>query len=115
MILNWAIEGVVDYLENGLFLSQTHKKCLEDWKRDSNSVKGWLFDNETNGVREEQQKGASITVVDAYRKYEFWCRENGLKTVSSKVFRSRMEDLGYRVITRDGYKRFKSLWSKSGL
>jgi len=114
MILNWAIEGVVDYLGNGLFLSQTHKKCLEDWKRDSNSVKGWLFDSESNGVTEEQQKGASITVVDVYRKYECWCRENGLKTVSSKVFRSRMEDLGYQVITRDGYKRYKSLWSKLG-
>jgi len=114
MILNWAIEGVVDYLESGLFLSPTHVKCLDDWKRESNSVQGWMSDTESNGVTEETRKGASITLVDAYKKYEFWCRDNGLKVVSSKVFRSRMEDLGYQVITRDGYKRYKSLWSSSG-
>ena len=114
MILNWAIEGVVDYLESGLFLSLTHVKCLDDWKRESNSVQGWMSDTESNGVTEETRKGASITLVDAYKKYEFWCRDNGLKVVSSKVFRSRMEDLGYQVITRDGYKRYKSLWSSSG-
>ena len=114
MILNWAIEGVVDYLKSGLFLSPTHVKCLDDWKRESNSVQGWLSDTESNGITEETRKGASITLVDAYKKYEFWCRDNGLKVVSSKVFRSRMEDLGYQVITRDGYKRYKSLWSRSG-
>jgi len=114
MILNWAIEGVVDYLESGLFLSHIHVKCLENWKRESNSVQGWISDSESNGVIEAKQKGASITLVDAYKKYEYWCRDNGLKVVSSKVYRSRMEDLGYQVISRDGYKRYKLLWSKSG-
>lgn len=110
MILNWAIKGVIDYLENGLFLSVAHVKSLADWKLESNSVQGWLSDSESNGVTEEPQKGAPITLVDAYRKYEYWCRENGLRVVSSKVCRSRMENIGYRVITRDGYKRYQSLW-----
>lgn len=113
MILNWAIEGVVDYLENKLFLSQAHEKLLDKWKRESNSVQGWISDSECNGVTEAEQKRASITLVDAYKKYEYWCRDNNFKVVSSKVYRSRMEDLGYQVITRDGYKRYKSLWSQS--
>ena len=113
MILNWAIEGVVDYLENKLFLSQAHEKLLDKWKRESNSVQGWISDSECNGVTEAEQKRASITLVDAYKKYEYWCRDNNFKVVSSKVYRSRMEDLGYQVITRDGYKRYKSLWSES--
>ncbi|MDB2649641.1 phage/plasmid primase, P4 family [Porticoccaceae bacterium] len=115
MILNWAIEGVIDYLKGGLFLSNIHAKCLENWKRESNSVKGWIADGECNGVSEEVQKHASITLVDAYKKYEFWCRDNNLKQVSSKLYRSRMEDIGYQVVIRDGYKRYKSLWSKPGL
>lgn len=115
MILNWAIEGVIDYLKGGLFLSNIHAKCLENWKRESNSVKGWIADGECNGVSEKVQKHASITLVDAYKKYEFWCRDNNLKQVSSKLYRSRMEDIGYQVVIRDGYKRYKSLWSKPGL
>jgi hypothetical protein len=66
-------------------------------------------------VSEKVQKHASITLVDAYKKYEFWCRDNNLKQVSSKLYRSRMEDIGYQVVIRDGYKRYKSLWSKPGL
>ena len=110
MILDWAIKGVIDYLENGLFLSVAHVKSLADWKLESNSVQGWLSDSESNGVTEEPQKGAPVIVTDAYSKYQYWCRENGLRAVSSKVCRSRMENIGYRVITRDGYKRYQSLW-----
>lgn len=105
MILNWALEGVTDYLENEkIFLSKAHDKCLAEWQHESNSVRGWLSDPDCSGMVDEEKTKLTIKVSLAYDQYGYWCTNNGVRNkVSSKVFKARMADLGHHIVIRDGY------------
>ena len=112
MILNWALQGVTDFLENeNIFLSKAHDKCLTEWQHDSNSVRGWLSDPDCSGMIDERKTKHAIKVTEAYLQYGYWCTNNGVRNkVSSKVFKARMADLGYNIVIRDGYSCYELLW-----
>ena len=112
MILNWALQGVTDFLENeNIFLSKAHDKCLAEWQHDSNSVRGWLSDPDCSGMIDERKTKHAIKVTEAYLQYGYWCTNNGVRNkVSSKVFKARMADLGYNIVIRDGYSCYELLW-----
>jgi P4 family phage/plasmid primase-like protien len=111
MILNWALQGVTDYLENQIFLSKAHYKCVAEWQRESNSVRGWVSDPDCSGMIDERKTKHAIKVTEAYDQYGHWCTNNGVRNkVSSKVFKARMADLGYNIVIRDGYSCYELLW-----
>jgi len=112
MILNWALQGVTDYLENEkIFLSKAHDKCLAEWQHESNSVRGWVSDPDCSGMIDERKTKHAIKVTEAYDQYGHWCTNNGVRNkVSSKVFKARMADLGYNIVIRDGYSCYELLW-----
>ena len=111
MILNWAVQGIKDYLETREFLSTAHYKCVAEWQRESNSVRGWLSDPNSSGMIDERKAKRTVKVTEAYEQYGHWCMNNGVRNkVSSKVFRGRMADLGQNVVIRDGYSCYDLLW-----
>lgn len=110
-ILSWAFEGLKDYLNNGLFLSQTHYACLAEWKRDSNSVLSWLHDDDKI---KERVSGTSILPLQAtiaYMFYNNWCVSNNRKPFNKKQFYSFMEEAGHIRSGNNGMQGFSKLTS----
>lgn len=110
--LAWAIEGVKDYLENGLYLSSAHHACLQEWKRDGNSVASWLNDAEDSGVGERKHGLASspLKTSHAYTIYKEWCRHNNRKPFNKQIFKSHIANIGHHESLYNGYSCFTGLY-----
>ncbi len=104
-ILNWAFEGVMDYLSNGLYLSNTHYSFISKWKREANSVLSWLSDVDDLYKRDDKSQ-LPLKATDAYYKYKIWCTQSHRKTYSKKEFYSYMTNAGYTPSNSNGVKVF---------
>lgn len=110
-ILGWALEGAIDYLESGLYLSNAHHACLEEWRRDGNSVKSWLHAEEENGIayRTKGMGKSPLRASHAYQIYLEWCRSNNRKPFSTQAFKAHMADAGYTTTKYGGYPSYCGL------
>jgi len=103
-VLNWALAGLIPLLARGK-PSPKPKAILdaqESGKQQSNSVKAWLSDSEAF-VNET----VCIGKKEAYNFYSNWCRQNGMRSVSSQKFWERIEmDFGDKL--KSSRKRFGS-------
>ncbi len=104
-ILGWAMNGAVDYLENGLYLSPAHDHCLAEWRRDGDSVTSWLHANEDNEIAPRRRGDGKhpLRVTHAYHIYREWCRHNNLQPFNSQVFKAHMQGAGCATTTYNGY------------
>lgn len=109
-ILAWALEGVKDYLENGLYLSPIHDKAISEWKVDGNSALAWLND-EDNGVyaRIKGDKTKPLPKTKAYRIYRNWCVNNNRSPFRSKIFYNFIEESGIIATKNTGIWCFTEL------
>ncbi len=113
-VLGWALTGVADYLQNGLYFSPEHYLKLETWKRDSNSVSSWLHDHGDSGVvLEPDTPNIFIRVSDAYRLYRQWCVMANRRPYGKSQFKGYMADQGHLDSIRDGNSVFKDIRSMS--
>ncbi|EII3115730.1 hypothetical protein HJ076_17490 [Vibrio parahaemolyticus] len=110
-IFGWALQGVIYYLEHGLYLSPAHSKCLEDWRRDGNSVNSWLHAEEDNGIayRTKGMGKSPLRARHAYQIYLEWCRSNNRKPFSNQAFKAHMEGVGYLTTKYNGYTCYNGL------
>ncbi|UIP27776.1 phage/plasmid primase, P4 family [Photobacterium sp. TLY01] len=110
--LAWAINGVQDYLENGLYLSPAHHACIQEWKRDGNSVSSWLSDMEDNGVgaRKQGLLVQPLRISHAYTIYKDWCRHNNRKPYNKTAFKGHMESCGHPGSMYNGYSSYIGLY-----
>lgn len=70
-ILNWLIEGLKLYYKEGLEPPQAVINATDDYASASDKVQNFIDDCLTRSER-------NISIADAYRLYETWCRSNGL-------------------------------------
>jgi P4 family phage/plasmid primase-like protien len=109
-ILAWALDGVKDYLQNGLYLSPNHYNAIKEWKIDGNSALSWLNDVD-NGVykRNKGDKTKPLPRTKAYRIYRSWCSNNNRSSFSSKIFYSFIEKSGIIATKNTGIWCFTEL------
>lgn len=110
-ILRWLIEGVEDYLSNGLYISPAHSDCLVQWKSEGNSVQGWLDDREENGIkpRLNGEIRKPLKLSEGYEIYRNWCSRSGISPYKKTDFIQHMETLGYIISLNCGYRVFSNL------
>jgi P4 family phage/plasmid primase-like protien len=110
-IVAWAFDGVMDYLENGVVVSEAHTARLEEWRRDSNTVLSWLHSGPESSVRDypTATNDQLIHTSKAYTCYTEWCRDNGRRAMGKVAFRGEMVGAGYTVKTHHGYECFGGL------
>ncbi|WP_448248966.1 DNA primase family protein [Thalassotalea agariperforans] len=111
-ILGWLIDGVKDYLTNGLYLSDQHKVCLREWKKESNSVIGWLHDNDSILTIRTDVKDDPIRISASYEHYSTWCLKTKRKPYSKKVFKGFMAEQGHSSSMYNGYEVYKELTTR---
>lgn len=111
-ILRWAMDGVNDYLDNGLYLSPSHYACLDKWKNTGNSVACWLQDNEDNGVGERVNCASKqpLKVTVAYTIYKDWCQHNNRRPFNKQEFKEHMAVLGNPASIYQGYNCYTKLY-----
>ncbi len=98
-ILGWVLEGVRDYLNTGITLSPRIQAEVNAYRKESDVMGEFL---------EEKTRPAPLGKIeqqDLYRRYHYWCQENGLKHQSKKSFSQRLKERGYSE-SKSGKNRY---------
>ena len=107
-LLNRGLSGLRRVMEAGRFsVSETSTRTIEQYKRECNSA--YDFVQEFCHVEE----WGWIPRQQMYQKYDGWCRDNGLKPMSSKNFVNGIRDTqGIKEVKREGVRGWLGIsWS----
>lgn len=91
-ILNWALQGLARWLEEGLIVPAAVAEAVDDYRRASNPFGEWFQERLELG---EFKTAASVLLAD----YKDWCAENGHEPMTATAFGRA---LGDRQIVRCG-------------
>lgn len=98
-ILNWILEGLHDYQENGLGEPEAVKASAVDHREQSDTVIRFLDDMISDGVVAEDED-TQIPTRDLYQLYEEWSRSAGEAKLGSRRFKHRVESSGRATYAR---------------
>lgn len=93
-ILNWALDGCLQWQKDGLGVPDEVKAATEEYRAEMDVVEGFL---DECCVRRKGSKVANKELFDAYKAY---CISASEKPESQKGFSSRMKDLGFETPIR---------------
>lgn len=79
-ILNWMIEGWIDFCREGLEPPEAVTKATVEYETSSDKLQNFINDCLVESV------GKNISVKNCYTKYEEWCSENGYHTENKRNF-----------------------------
>lgn len=95
-ILNWLIEGALDYLNNGLNAPPEVKDATEDYREEMDPIGGFLRDCVTilpptsDGTEPER-----VTAREMYEAFRAWCIVNSVRPWKEKSFAQAMMQKGF--------------------
>lgn len=89
-LLNWALEGCVDWLRNGLSLPQSVSRATQEY-RDVMDVLHDFLEN-----RCEINVPDSVGSSEFYNAYRTWCEDSGDKAVSQTKFSLMLEERDFQ-------------------
>jgi putative DNA primase/helicase len=89
-LLNWALSGLHHLLKNrGFTIGETMQDAINNWQQTTDNVKQFIEDA---CVVDEKYRVEKKLI---YREYQYWCKDNGYKSLNMKNFYDRMEHHGY--------------------
>ncbi|WP_431856617.1 DNA primase family protein [Azospirillum sp.] len=91
-ILNWMLDGLKEWHEQGLNPPQEILDAVAEYKADSDPL-GEFLDSETVA-----EAGKRVKTADLYERYEDWCKRNGVEPLKQNGFSRRMKDRGFRTV-----------------
>jgi putative DNA primase/helicase len=103
-ILNWVLEGLRDFRENGLMEPEDVIQAQVTHREQSDSVVRFLEDQFQEEVLVPNEDG-SIRTQELYLLYEDWCRAQGEKRLGSRRFMNRMTSSGRATYARTATSR----------
>jgi putative DNA primase/helicase len=89
-ILTWAIEGCLQWQQEGLKSPEAVVKATEDYRQENDSLSAF-FDEKC-----EIDLKAEILASDLYREYKSWCEQNGERPETQTWLGRRLSDRGFR-------------------
>lgn len=96
-ILNWLLEGIALWLEEGLTTPAEVDEALEDYRRGSNPFAQWM--QECIELKAEAIEGAGAL----YKSYKDWCADNGHeRPMTQTTFGRALGDLQILLAPKDG-------------
>lgn len=104
-ILNWAVEGCIQWLEEGISIPDKVKAAVEDYRGEMDTIEHFLTDCCIAG----EEYSAKIT--DMYDAYCKWCSDNREHELSNIKFSKKLKEKGYEQ-SRTSYSR---TWTGIGL
>lgn len=85
-ILNWLLEGLFRWLEEGLVYPAAVVEAIDDYRRGSNPFAEWF------GERLELDPDAKIGAGMLHQDYKDWCAENGHEPMTATAFGRALGD-----------------------
>jgi len=85
-ILNWALEGLQDYLQNGMLTPEAVQEATEEYRKENDSIEAFLVECCEIG------KLKACKNVDLYGQYQNFCRMSGLTALSQHKFSPEMKN-----------------------
>lgn len=104
-ILNWAIDGCLQWQNNGGLASPTVvEEATEEYKTDMNALQQFLND--------ECEAGSDTDFCharDLFDRYKLWASENNESAVNVREFKREMENNGYKQVKKSSGNVWNSL------
>jgi putative DNA primase/helicase len=97
-ILNWLLDGLSDYLEQGLNPPQEAIDAVEEYRLSSNPFAEWFEESLT------PEPNAKHPSKDFYSDYKAWCQENDLEPINITAFGRALTDRDINVRKTGGIK-----------
>ena len=91
-IMQWMIDGVIDYNEQGLNPPQSVRDATQSYFEDEDSLKQWIVDKCETGP---DYWASPATLFDSWKTY---ATAANLKCGTNKNFKSKLESAGYRYM-----------------
>jgi putative DNA primase/helicase len=88
-ILNWAIQGCVEWQQGGLRDPDKVRAATRSYRVESDTL-GRFLEQET--VREESEE---VRASELYEAYKSWCDSEGEKSMTQTMFGKRLGERGY--------------------
>lgn len=88
-ILNWALEGLEDYMANGLQPPASVQAAVADYRANSDPIQRFINDRCTVG------DGLKCSKEDLHKVYIDWCRDNYSTPLSDRIFGRSIKDHGF--------------------
>lgn len=105
-IVRWALDGGLRVeLRNRFTETATHLGAMSEWRRDSDSVAAFVYDEEANKLGAELWEERTRL----YARYRQWCQEDGRRAVNKKNFFERLGSLGFQPAKRRGCRGFTGI------
>jgi len=93
-ILNWAIEGCLEWQDNGLTTPKVILDATKEYKSDADRIKSWKDDCCSDNPNAETK------AVDLYKSYKQWAEDNGEWRMSKKILTTKLDERSYQKIRR---------------
>lgn len=100
-ILNWALEGCIDWQQHGLPAPEAVKQANREYRNEMDLLKPFIdewLEEVTDGSK------ATITKRELHSAYRRYCQEEGEHPVTSKELIRRLQERGLKFGKRDGYE-----------
>jgi len=102
-ILNWLLEGVFRWRQEGLKTPKIVLIATDEYKNDMDIIGNFIKDCCV-------QKGeARIKVKDLYNAYVGWCNENNERTASERYLALRLQEIGFERVRNAEARYWKGL------
>lgn len=90
LILQWLIEGALEWQKAGLAPPAAVVEATTEYLADEDTIESWITDR----CRRDAEKWESIQKL--YESYSDWCKANGEWVSSSKTFSLKLQERGFK-------------------
>lgn len=91
-ILNWLLDGLEDYREQGLGEPEAITRDIAGYRTDQDSVASWFQEEQRDGILRINPEGRTATQL-LYQRYSSHCTDEGLQPLGRRRFTKRLSTM----------------------
>ena len=107
-ILNWAIEGCLEWQHNGLSPPPQVMLATQEYRDDMDIVGTWIDECCIISNQDDHQELFTPTNI-LYASYDIYCKDAGLRPVSKNAFSRKLQERGFERIRTSKIRQFKGI------
>jgi len=89
-VLNWAIEGCLEWQDNGLQTPKVILDATKEYKSEMDRINSWMEEC----CVEHPSPSRSEKATDLYQSYREWAKNNGEWEMTQRIFGTKLVDRG---------------------
>jgi putative DNA primase/helicase len=98
-ILNWAIEGCLEWQQHGLETPEKVRMAVEEYRHESDLIGEFLQERCTIDLNDSSRQ---VNVSEVYRAYQDWCFGESIEPIKKNLFSKLLYERGHDQVRRTG-------------